>query len=66
MSAMIYTLAMYRAKQKVREQIRKEGKKLSEYKARDIAVMAGIYCELHKEELIAETRATIVLFGVQF
>jgi hypothetical protein len=59
MSAMIYTLAMYRAKQRVKEQIRKEGKKLHDYKARDITVMAGMYCELHKEELIAETKATI-------
>jgi hypothetical protein len=59
MSAMIYTLALCRAKQRVKEQIRKEGKKLSEYKARDIAVMAGIYCELHREELAAEARATI-------
>jgi hypothetical protein len=59
MSAMIYTLAMYRAKQRVREQIRKEGKKLSEFKARDITVMAGMYCELHREELAAEAKATI-------
>jgi hypothetical protein len=59
MSAMIYTLAMLQAKRRVKEQIRKEGKKLHDYKTRDITVMAGVYCELHREELIAETRATI-------
>jgi hypothetical protein len=59
MSAMIYTLAMLQAKRRVKEQIRKEGKKLQDYKARDITVMAGMYCELHKEELAAEARATI-------
>jgi hypothetical protein len=59
MSAMIYTLAMLQAKRRVKDQIRKEGKKLHDYKARDITVMAGVYCELHREELIAETRATI-------
>jgi hypothetical protein len=59
MSAMIYTLAMLQAKRRVKEQIRKEGRKLWEYKARDITVMAGRYCELHKEELVAETKAMI-------
>jgi hypothetical protein len=59
MSAMIYTLAMLQAKRRVKEQIKRDGKKLQDYKARDITVMAGMYCELHREELIAETKATI-------
>jgi hypothetical protein len=59
MSAMIYTLAMLQAKRRVKEQIKRDGKKLQDYKARDIAVLAGMYCELHKEELAAEARATI-------
>jgi hypothetical protein len=59
MSAMIYTLALYRAKQVVKQQIRKEGKKLQEFKARDITILAQLWLDVHREEAIADAKQSI-------
>jgi hypothetical protein len=56
MSSVIYTLAMYRSRKQVKEELRRQGYKVSEYSARDISVMAKMWAELHREELIADAR----------
>ncbi len=59
MSATIYTLAMYRSRKKIKEQIRGRGEKVSQYSARDISVMAEMWAAMHRDELIADAKAMI-------
>src|SRR6266700_1227774 len=44
-----YALAMLRARNAVKDQIRKQGLKLSHYAARDIAGWADVYLDEHPE-----------------
>jgi hypothetical protein len=59
MNAVVYTLAHYQARQRVKEQIRKEGKKLLDFKHRDIVILANMHQAIHAEELAAEALQTI-------
>jgi hypothetical protein len=59
MNAVIRTLAEYRAKQRVRDQIRKEGHKLYSYKAREITELARTWLDAHLEQAVAEAMADV-------
>ena len=51
------TLALYRARQAVKDAIRRKGEKVSAYPACEIAAMAKAYLAEHRE-LMVEARAT--------
>jgi hypothetical protein len=59
MSAAIYTLAMYRAKKAVKEQLRRKGVKLSEVTARDIQILARLELDLRGPEFVAQGKEMI-------
>jgi hypothetical protein len=59
MSAAIYTLAMYRAKKAVKEQLRRKGVKLSEVTARDIQILARLELDLRGPEFVAQAKEMI-------
>jgi hypothetical protein len=59
MSIMIHTLAVLQARDEVKDQIRKAGHKLYEYKAKDLMAMAHARLESERERLVADTRAKI-------
>jgi hypothetical protein len=59
-----HVLAQIRARQHVKDQLRRQGLKVSHYAARDISCMAQSYLALHQAELmpdcIAQARAMIL------
>jgi hypothetical protein len=61
MSTVIYTLAAYRARKQVKEDIKRRygSSKLREYSAAQINTMAQMWIEMHRDELIAEAKAMI-------
>ena len=52
-----HCLAQLRARQAVKDQIRKQGLKPTHYSARDISVWASVYLDDHSEELIPDALA---------
>jgi hypothetical protein len=62
-----HVLAMLRARNAVKEELRKQGLKLTEYSAREITSWASVYLDDHRSELmpdaIAQARA-MILAGV--
>ena len=61
MSAIIYTLATYRARKQVKEDIKRRYgySKLREYSAAQINTMAQMWIEMHRDELVADARSMI-------
>jgi hypothetical protein len=61
MSAIIYTLAQYRAVKQVKEDIRRRygSSKLREYSLAQIKTMAQMWIEMHRDELIADAKEMI-------
>ncbi|MGE5365888.1 MAG: hypothetical protein ACM3PO_01240 [Betaproteobacteria bacterium] len=52
------TLALYRARQAVKDALRRKGEKVSSVPARDITTMAKAYLAEHRE-LMVEAKATV-------
>jgi hypothetical protein len=50
------TFAQQAAKRRVKDQIRAEGRKVWDYTARDLTLMAEKYLAEHREELIPQAR----------
>jgi hypothetical protein len=59
MSAVIAALAEYRARKQVKEELRRKGLKVSDCSAAEIKVMAGVWAEMHRDELIADAKRMI-------
>jgi hypothetical protein len=51
--ACLATAVLYKARGKVKDQLRAAGLKISGYSARDLTVLAEEYVQHHREELIA-------------
>ena len=43
----------------MKEQIRRQGHKVSDYTAAEIKVMAGVWAAMHRDELIADAKRMI-------
>jgi len=54
-----HMLAQIQSRKVVKEQLRREGQKVTHYCARDISIMANEYLAEHREELIGPAKATI-------
>jgi hypothetical protein len=54
-----HVLAQLRARQAVKDQLRKRGEKVAHYSARDISVMARDYLLAHRSELMPDAIETI-------
>jgi hypothetical protein len=54
-----HVLAQFRARQAVKDQLRKQGLKVSHYAARDITAMACEYLSEHRSELLPPAIETI-------
>ncbi len=58
----VRTIALYRAKQAVRDQIRATGEKLAQFSARDITLRAEAFLAQHMEELITAAAREVATF----
>ena len=58
MTARLATIARFHAKARVKEIIRSEGRKVREFSAKDLAILAEDYLNdpVHREELMAKAR----------
>jgi hypothetical protein len=54
-----HVLAQFRARQAVKDQLRKQGLKVSHYAAREISALACEYLATHREELMPDAIETI-------
>ncbi len=62
----VRTIALYRAKQAVRAELRAKGLKLAEFSARDITLRAEVYMAQHMEELLTAAARDVATFPLQF
>ena len=60
-----HVLAQFRARQAVKDQLRKQGLKVSRYAARDITAMACEYLSEHREELMLSAIATVMQWTLE-
>jgi hypothetical protein len=60
-----HTLALYRAKNRVKEELRRHNIKLQSLTAREIAVWAALYLEDNREELMEWAQATVAEWECQ-
>lgn len=59
MSAVIISLARYRARNAVKRQLRDQGRKLSQIKPREISVLAEAYLAEHRAALLLQALETV-------
>lgn len=60
--AAVITIARYRARRRVQEQIRAKGLKVAHFSAREITEQAEAYLAKHREELITKATADCLTF----